>query len=249
MASAVTTPLERQFGQMPSLSSMTSVSSFGSSQITLQFTSTATSTPPSRTFKLRSTPRRACCRRPRCPTPPVYNKANPADHADPHAQLSARTTLSLDAGRRRSPTRSSAQKISAGLGRRPRHDQRWAEARRSRPSRSAIALAGAGLYARARVRTALVAANINQPKGNLDGAAAGLRAMATDDQLVQGRLASARSSSRTPTARPCGSPTSPTSVDGVENAQLAGWAWRTSARSSSTSSGSRGRTSSRSPTR
>ena len=38
MASAVTTPLERQFGQMPSLAQMTSVSSFGSSQITLQFT-------------------------------------------------------------------------------------------------------------------------------------------------------------------------------------------------------------------
>src|SRR5689334_4605897 len=37
MASAVTTPLERQFGQMPSLSQMTSVSSFASSQITLQF--------------------------------------------------------------------------------------------------------------------------------------------------------------------------------------------------------------------
>ena len=37
MASSVTTPLERQFGQMPSLEQMTSVSSFGSSQITLQF--------------------------------------------------------------------------------------------------------------------------------------------------------------------------------------------------------------------
>src|SRR5438045_8402772 len=37
MSSAVTTPLERQFGQMPALSQMTSVSSFGSSQITLQF--------------------------------------------------------------------------------------------------------------------------------------------------------------------------------------------------------------------
>src|SRR5258705_375575 len=37
MASAVTTPLERQFGQMPSLTQMTSVSSFGSSQITVQF--------------------------------------------------------------------------------------------------------------------------------------------------------------------------------------------------------------------
>src|SRR5581483_7494097 len=37
LASAVTTPLERQFGQMPSLTQMTSVSSFGYSQITLQF--------------------------------------------------------------------------------------------------------------------------------------------------------------------------------------------------------------------
>jgi len=37
MASAVTTPLERQFGQMPSLTQMTSVSSFASSQVTLQF--------------------------------------------------------------------------------------------------------------------------------------------------------------------------------------------------------------------
>ena len=38
MASSVTTPLERQFGQMPSLASMTSISSSGSSQITIQFT-------------------------------------------------------------------------------------------------------------------------------------------------------------------------------------------------------------------
>src|SRR6202158_4238904 len=37
MASLVTAPLERQFGQIPSLSTMTSSSSFGVSQITLQF--------------------------------------------------------------------------------------------------------------------------------------------------------------------------------------------------------------------
>src|SRR5689334_22999323 len=37
MASAVTTPLERQFGQVPSLTMMTSISSYGSSQISLQF--------------------------------------------------------------------------------------------------------------------------------------------------------------------------------------------------------------------
>src|SRR6476620_8758683 len=37
MASAVTTPLERQFGQVPGLNQMTSSSSGGSSIITLQF--------------------------------------------------------------------------------------------------------------------------------------------------------------------------------------------------------------------
>ena len=37
MASSVTAPLERQFGQVPGLSQMTSTSSFGSSVITLQF--------------------------------------------------------------------------------------------------------------------------------------------------------------------------------------------------------------------
>src|SRR5205814_9058753 len=38
MASAVTAPMERQFGQVPGLNQMTSTSSFGSSIITLQFT-------------------------------------------------------------------------------------------------------------------------------------------------------------------------------------------------------------------
>ena len=38
MASSVTAPLERQFGQMPGLTQMTSTSSSGSSVITLQFT-------------------------------------------------------------------------------------------------------------------------------------------------------------------------------------------------------------------
>src|ERR687885_161589 len=37
MASSVTTPLERQFGQLPGLNQMTSTSSFGSSIVVLQF--------------------------------------------------------------------------------------------------------------------------------------------------------------------------------------------------------------------
>ena len=67
VASLVTAPLERQFGQIPALETMTSSSSFGVSQITLQFASTATSTPPRRTCSRRSTPPPRSCRA-TCPT-------------------------------------------------------------------------------------------------------------------------------------------------------------------------------------
>ena len=78
MTSSVTAPLERQFGQMPGLSQMTSASSGGASVITLQFSlslnidvaeqevqaaiNAATSLLPSD-----------------LPTPPTYAKINPAD--------------------------------------------------------------------------------------------------------------------------------------------------------------------------
>src|SRR4051795_6986732 len=78
MSSSVTSPLERQFGQVPGLSQMTSTSSFGSSIITLQFgidenidveeqqiqaaiNSGSTYLPSD------------------LPNPPIYNKVNPAD--------------------------------------------------------------------------------------------------------------------------------------------------------------------------
>src|SRR5271168_3781994 len=76
MASSVTAPLERQFGQVPGLNQMTSTSSEGSSLITLQFTldlnidvaeqevqqgiNSATSYLPAN-----------------LPNPPVYSKINP----------------------------------------------------------------------------------------------------------------------------------------------------------------------------
>ena len=57
MASSVTAPLERQFGQMPGLNQMTSTSSSGSSVITLQFAlEPRASTWPSRRCRRRSTP-------------------------------------------------------------------------------------------------------------------------------------------------------------------------------------------------
>jgi multidrug efflux pump len=78
MASSVTAPLERQFGQMPGLQQMTSTSSDGSSVITLQFNLSLNidvaeqevqqSINASGTFLPAD-----------LPTPPLYSKINPAD--------------------------------------------------------------------------------------------------------------------------------------------------------------------------
>src|SRR5262245_35770119 len=78
MASSVTSPLERQFGQVPGLNQMTSSSSFGSSIITLQFSldlnidvaeqEVQASINAASTFLPRD-----------LPNPPIYSKVNPAD--------------------------------------------------------------------------------------------------------------------------------------------------------------------------
>ncbi len=78
MAALVTAPLERQFGQIPSLSSMTSSSSFGVSQITLQFDlsrdiDSAAQDVQAGINAAGSTLPKAL------PYPPVYSKVNPAD--------------------------------------------------------------------------------------------------------------------------------------------------------------------------
>jgi len=78
MASSVTTPLERQLGQMPSLSQMTSVSSFGSSQITVQFVLERSIDAAEQ--DVQAAINAASSLLPRTlPTPPSYSKSNPAD--------------------------------------------------------------------------------------------------------------------------------------------------------------------------
>src|SRR5215212_6877617 len=78
MASSVTSPLERQFGQLPGLNQMTSTSSEGSSVITLQFSleldidvaeqQVQAAINAAGTFLPRD-----------LPNPPIYSKVNPAD--------------------------------------------------------------------------------------------------------------------------------------------------------------------------
>src|SRR6201985_2262978 len=78
MTSAVTAPLERQFGQMPGLSQMTSASSAGASVITLQFNLDLSLDVAEQ--QVQAAINAAGNLLPSdLPTPPIYNKVNPAD--------------------------------------------------------------------------------------------------------------------------------------------------------------------------
>jgi len=164
MASSVTAPLERQFGQMPGLNQMTSSSSFGSSLVTLQFSldlnidvaeqEVQAAINASNTFLPRD-----------LPNPPIYSKTNPADA--PILTLAVTSqTLPLPKVQDLVDTRL-AQKISqlpgVGMvsisgGQKP--------AVRIQANPTALAHYGLSLED---LRTAIAAANVNQAKGNFDG--------------------------------------------------------------------------------
>src|ERR1700733_63251 len=78
MASSVTAPLERQFGQVPGLQQMTSVSSDGSSVITLQFNLSLDIDVAEQEVQ-QSINASGTYLPSDLPVPPVYTKTNPAD--------------------------------------------------------------------------------------------------------------------------------------------------------------------------
>ena len=161
MASAVTTPLERQFGQMPSLAQMTSVSSLGTSQITLQFTLDRNIDAAEQ--DVQAAINAASSLLPRTlPSPPTYSKSNPADTPVLVLAVSS-ATLPLDQVDDAADS-ILAQKISQvpGVGLVTINGgQKPAVRVQVDPS----ALAGAGLTVED-VRQVLLQANVNQPKRN-----------------------------------------------------------------------------------
>src|SRR5712671_6500570 len=78
MASAVTAPLERQFGQVPGLQQMTSTSSDGSSVITLEFNLSLNIEIAEQEVQ-QSINASGTYLPADLPTPPIYSKTNPAD--------------------------------------------------------------------------------------------------------------------------------------------------------------------------
>ncbi len=164
MNSAVTAPLERQFGQMPGLAQMSSTSSGGASVISLRFSldieldvaeqevqaaiNAATNLLPND-----------------LPAPPVYNKVNPADSPVLTLAITSKS-VPLPQVNDLVDTRmaekiaqiSGVGLVSVGGGQRP--------AVRIRANPQALAAAGLTL---ADVRSMITRSNVNQPKGSIDG--------------------------------------------------------------------------------
>jgi multidrug efflux pump len=165
MASSVTAPLERQFGQMPGLNQMMSTSSAGSSVITLQFTLDLNIDVAEQ--EVQAAINAASTYLPRdLPNPPIYSKTNPADAPVLTLALTSQT-LQLSKVQDLADTRL-AQKISqlpgVGLvsisgGQKP--------AVRIQANPTALAAYGLSLED---LRLAVAQANVNQAKGNFDGA-------------------------------------------------------------------------------
>jgi multidrug efflux pump len=216
MASSVTAPLERQFGQVPGLSQMNSSSSNGSSIIILQFDLDLSIDVAEQ--EVQAAINAATNFLPRdLPNPPVYSKINPADAPVLTLALTSKT-LPLPRVEDFADTRL-AQKISqlsgVGLvsitgGQKP--------AVRIQANPTALSRNGLGMED---LRTAVAAANVNQAKGNFDGPKQAYT-IAGNSQILE-------SSDYRPLviAYRNGAPVQLSDVatvtDGVENAKLAAW--------------------------
>src|SRR3954471_44874 len=221
-ASAITAPLERQFGQMPRLNQMTSISSDGSSIITLQFAlnlnidvaeqEVQAAINASQTFLPAG-----------LPAPPIYSKSNPADAPVMTLAVTSKT-FPLARVEDLVDTRL-AQKISelsgVGLvsisgGHKP--------AVRVQANPTALSSYGINLDD---LRTTLTQASINQAKGSFDGPRQAYQINANDQLLTSNDYRSLV------VAYSNGAPVILSDVarvvDDVENTKLAAWTNKTPA--------------------
>jgi len=165
MASLVTAPLERNFGQIPSLVLMTSSSSFGVSQITLQFELNRDIDAAAQDVQAAINASGSTLPR-NLPYPPVYSKVNPADAP----MVTLAITSETIALRQLSDIADTllAQRLSelTGVGR-VTVQGNIKPAIRIQADLSRLANYGIALED---VRNVVAAANVAGPKGSLDGA-------------------------------------------------------------------------------
>ncbi|MET0708401.1 MAG: efflux RND transporter permease subunit, partial [Tardiphaga sp.] len=216
IASLITAPLERQLGQIPSMTSMTSTSSFGVSAISLQFDLNRDI--DGATQDVQAAINAAAGVLPKnLPYPPVYAKVNPADAPVMTLALTS-DTISLRAMSDISDTLL-AQRLSqiSGVGRvavlgglKP--------AVRVQADLSRLAAYGISMED---LRTAIAGANVSGPKGSLDGAQQAYTIAAND------QIAAADAYRPIIVAYRNGAPVTigdiAQIVDGLENDRTGGW--------------------------
>ncbi|HTS46888.1 MAG TPA: multidrug efflux RND transporter permease subunit [Bryobacteraceae bacterium] len=164
MTSAVTAPLEKQFGQVPGLNQMTSISSYGSSLITLQFTLDLSIDVAEQ--EVQAAINAAGTYLPTLlPNPPIYSKVNPADAPVLTLAITSKTVPLINIEEYAEVRM--AQRISQlkGVG---FVSISGGQRRAVRVQANPTALASYGLSLDT-LRTALSSANVNQAKGNFDG--------------------------------------------------------------------------------
>ena len=216
MASSVTAPLERQFGQVPGLNQMTSTSSFGSSLITLQFALDQNIDVEEQQVQAEINAGATYLPQ-NLPNPPIYNKVNPADA--PILTL-ALTSDSLPLSRIEDMAETAlAQKVSqlpgVGLvsisgGQKP--------AVRVQANPTALASYQLGLED---VRAALAAANVDQAKGVIDGPRQSFTIGANDQLLSSAQYNGVIVAYRN--GAPVRLSDVATAVDSAENMKQAAW--------------------------
>ncbi len=216
MSSAVTAPLERQFGQIPGLTQMTSTSSDGSSSIVLQFSLRLNIDVAEQEVQAAINAAQSFLPTD-LPVPPVYSKSNPADAPVLTLALTSKT-LPLPkvedlADSRLAPKISQLSGVglvTIGGGQKP--------AVRIQVNPATLATYGINLED---LRTALASTSVNAAKGTIDGEAQNYQ-INSNDQLLAGD-----DYRDVIVAYKNGAPVTLSDVskisDGVENVRLAGW--------------------------
>ena len=216
VGSSITAPLERQFGQLPGLSQMTSTSSFGASVITLQFVLNENIDVAEQ--EVQAAINAAGSYLPRdLPNPPLYSKVNPADAPILTLGMTSATTPLPDVEDLADTTL--AQKISqlpgVGLvtisgGQKPA----------VRIQANPVALASYGMSLE-QLRSMIAQVNVDQAKGQIDGPHQSFT-IGANDQIL-----SSQDYANVVVAYKNGNPVRlkdvATVIDGAENANQAAW--------------------------
>ena len=216
ISALVTAPLERQFGQIPSLAMMTSQSSFGISQITLQFDLNRDIDGAAQDVQAAINAARSTLPQ-NLPYPPTYSKVNPADApivtlalTSPSISLRQLSDLADTLMAQRLAEVTGVGRVTVQGGLKP--------AVRIQADLTRLAAYGISLED---LRAAISGANVSGPKGSLDGSQQSYM-IAANDQLT-----AAAAYNDIVVAYRDGAPIALRDVakviDGLENAKVGGW--------------------------